>query len=67
MGSQGERHSRESENLGGITRGNCIVFLDASLRWHDGNSILRDSGLYRPREGIVVLETGRLSSGKGWA
>ncbi len=37
MDSQGERHSRESGNPGGLTRGQYIFFLDASLRWHDGN------------------------------
>ncbi len=30
------RHSRESGNPGGITTGQCSIFLDARLRGHDG-------------------------------
>ena len=41
MDSQGERHSRESGNPGGITIGQCSIFLDARLRRHDGKLSLK--------------------------
>jgi hypothetical protein len=35
MGKQQLRHARESRNPGNISRGLCLIFLDARLRRHD--------------------------------